>query len=224
MASAHIGAPQANVPSRASFHARIGAFLDRNKDRIGSFQSLITILAIVVGGFWTYRAFIEQRQSHPRLKIEHKIEHWPVSNDQVLLSVNEILTNTGPVMVDLRGGTIRVIQVLPLPQSVARGLPSVQSEPTRSKAEASIYDPNVWQLLVDSPRNWKPNSVLIEPGESDMVPNEFIIPASIQVVAVYSYISNPENANLGWNELTYWDLKKAPETSVLPAQHKRKGR
>jgi hypothetical protein len=224
MASAHIGAPQTVIPPKPPFLARVGAFLDRNKDRIGSIQAVITVLAIIVGGFWTYRAFIQQRQSHPRLKIEHRIESWPVSNDQVLLSVNEILTNTGPVMVDLRGGTIRVIQVMPLPQAVARDLPSMQSEPTHCKAEASVYNPNVWRVLVDSARNWKSNSVLIEPGESDMVPNEFIIPASIQVVAVYSYISNPENPNLGWNELTYFDLRKPAETVLGTSHRKRKER
>jgi hypothetical protein len=222
MASAHIDGPQALAPAKARFVTRVGAFLDRNKDRIGSIQSLITVVAICIGGWWTYRTFIQQRQSHPRLKIEHKIEHWPISNDQVLLSVNEILTNTGPVMVDLRGGTIRVIQVMPIPPSVAGALPSVHGEPTRSTAIASVYDPKVWHVLVDSPRNWKANNVLIEPGESDMVPNEFIIPSSIEVVAVYSYLSNPENPNLGWNELTYWDLKKQARMGDLSAQQRSK--
>ncbi|HYL12837.1 MAG TPA: hypothetical protein VEV41_07365 [Terriglobales bacterium] len=30
---------------------------------------------------------IQQRQSYPRLKVEHKIEHWKISKDQTLLSV-----------------------------------------------------------------------------------------------------------------------------------------
>jgi hypothetical protein len=195
-------------PTEISLGRRAAAFLDSQKDRITSIQSLVTILALFVGGFWTYRIFIEQRQDHPRLKVEHRIQYWKISSEQVLLSVDEVLTNTGSVKVDLPGGIIRVIQVMPLPPSVAAELSIAQQTPTHSRAEASIYDPTKWYVLVDSHRTWKSGSVVIEPGESDTVPNEFIIPAAVRVVAVYSFVNNPENARLGWNGLTYYDLEK----------------
>src|SRR5690349_23009918 len=200
--------------------SRAKAFLGGYKDQIASVQSLITIIAIFVGGFWSYRVFIQERQSHPRLEIEHKIQHWKISSDQILLSVNEILTNTGPVKVDLRGGTIRVIQVMPLPQPVANDLRDVQSKTRHSKAQPSILEPKVWDVLVDSPRKWKRDKVVIEPGENDVVPNEFIIPANIQVVAVYSYITNPDDPKLGWNGLTYYDLTKAEREDVASDEDK----
>jgi hypothetical protein len=64
---------------------------------------------------------------------------------------------------------------------------------------------------VNSPRTWEKDALVIEPGESEVIPNEFIIPASVKVVAVYSYISNPAEAehHLGWNGLSYYDLEKA---------------
>jgi hypothetical protein len=73
---------------------------------------------------------------------------------------------------------------------------------------------------VDSPRKWKRDKVVIEPGENDVVPNEFIIPARIQVVAVYSYITNPDDPKLGWNGLTYYDLTKAEAADVASDKDK----
>ncbi len=195
-------------PPRATFGKRVAAFFDRNKDRVNSAQSLITILAIFVGGFWTYQLFVQQRQSHPRLKIEYRIQHWKISDEQVLLSVDEILTNAGPVMVELRGGTIRVIQVMPLPRAVAGKLNPSQNKPAHARAESSIYDPKTWDVLVESPKKWEPGIVVIEPGESEIIPNEFIIPATVRVVAVFSFLSNPENSALGWNGLVYYDFDK----------------
>src|SRR5438067_414425 len=90
------GLPSSPNPPRRKFGAGLSAFLDGQKDRINTVQSLVTVLALCVGAFWTYRLFIEQRQSYPRLKVEHQIQHWDISRDQVLLSVNEVLTNTGP--------------------------------------------------------------------------------------------------------------------------------
>lgn len=201
-------------PTRRGLASRLCAFLDDQKDRINTVQSLITVVALCVGAFWTYRLFIEQRQNHPRLKIEHQISHWKISKDQVLLSVDEVLTNTGPVMVALRGGTIRIIQVVPLPAAVLKKLPALQTLPGQSEAESSVYDPKTWDVLVESPRTWKEDTMVIEPGESDVIPNEFIIPDSVKVIAVYSYISNPAETkhHLGWNGLTYYDVEKS-ETS-----------
>jgi hypothetical protein len=197
-------------PTRNGFGKRLATFLENNKDRINTVQSLITILAIFVGGFWTYRLFIEQRQNHPRLRIDHRIQHWKISDDRVLLSVDEILTNTGSVMVNLPGGSIRVIKVMPLPPSIAADLNALQDKSTHAKAESSIYDPKVWEVLVESRREWKAAEVVIEPGESETIPNEFIIPSTVRVVAVYSFISNPDNLRLGWNGLVYYDFERPP--------------
>lgn len=197
--------------ARRSLARRLCNFLDAQKDRINTVQSLITVLAVCVGAFWTYRLFIEQRQNYPRLKIEHQVSHWKISKDQVLLSVDEVLTNTGPVMVELRGGTIRIIQVVPLPAALQTKLPAVKNLPGGSEAENSVYDPKTWEVLVESPRTWKEDTMVIEPGESDIVPNEFVIPASVKVIAVYSYINNPAQTKhrLGWNGLSYYDLDKS---------------
>lgn len=190
--------------------ARWAVFLDRQKDRMGTLQAVVTICAIFIGGTWTYLAFIQQRQSHPRLKIEYQVNHWKLSNAQTLLSVTEILTNTGPVLLKLREGEIRVIQVMPLPSRVAGELPALLTKPTHAKAEGSIFDPKLWNVLVDAPRSWNEGDKIIEPGESDVVPNEFILPANLQVIAVYSFIKNPEDKNVGWNGVTYYSFENSP--------------
>ena len=59
--------------------------------------------------------------------------------------------------------------------------------------------------------------LVIEPGENDVVDNQFVIPANVQELAVFSYISNPDETSkqLGWRAITFYNLQ--PSTKVADA-------
>jgi hypothetical protein len=45
------------------------------KEWIPITQAFITIAAVLVGGWWTYKVFIEQREQYPNANIDQKLSH-----------------------------------------------------------------------------------------------------------------------------------------------------
>jgi hypothetical protein len=83
------------------------------KEAIDVLQGLVTIVAVFVGGFWTYDVFIKERRNYPHANIEHKISHLALSDRQNLLLVGLELTNTGSSLLRVRQQIIRIQQILP---------------------------------------------------------------------------------------------------------------
>src|ERR1035437_10352507 len=50
------------------------------KDLTGALQSVATIIALFIGGLWTFRAFVKGRGNYPRAKLEHLISHRRLPN------------------------------------------------------------------------------------------------------------------------------------------------
>jgi hypothetical protein len=81
---------------------------------IGMVEKLATIIALVVGGVWTYFHFIKGRIYRPRLgaKIVGSVE---VEDDLIYLLVTSTITNIGKSKVDLQhdGTAVRVFGYAP---------------------------------------------------------------------------------------------------------------
>ena len=61
-------------------------------------QSITTVIAIIIGGIWSYMLFVSRRQRYPRVKIEHQITCRPVSELKLLLSIDVTITNSSEVL------------------------------------------------------------------------------------------------------------------------------
>jgi hypothetical protein len=74
----------------------------------------------------------------------------------------------------------------------------------------------MWPVLVELKQDWKEGDLVIEPGESELIDSEFVIPAGVKVVAVASFISNPSDKtnNLNWHNLTFYDVAKSGGSST----------
>lgn len=176
--------------------------LESWKDASSTVQSNATVIALIIAGGWALHIFLEQRQDRPRLAITHAIQYFRTDDNQILLSVEEKLSNIGPVSLDLKKGEIRIIQVLPIPNVVR------QAAKSPNKLNDTPEDPNVWPVLVWYPHPWDKKRELIEPGEVDTVRNYFLLPGSTQVISVFSIVANPAEANkLGWRAMTTYDLR-----------------
>lgn len=179
-----------------------GSRLEKTKYAMDIVQSAATVIALIVGGIWTYRLFIQQRQEQPRLKIEHKISHRRMPNGETLLSVDEMLSNPGTTLVALRSSETRIIQLLPLPAGIAKEDLTFQHE-----LPDIIGKPDEWPVLRDTQR---PDvDRVLEPGEEDQLHTEFVLPPQIQVVCVASHVENPKNPKLGWQRITIYDINQA---------------
>jgi hypothetical protein len=173
------------------------------KDASLALQAIATVIAIVIGGAWTYNNFVGERVNHPRLQLSLEISDFKLTDKQNMLVVDERLTNVGNRLVRLTEGQIRVAQVLPMPAPAAKELSS-----TGTVLETE--HPHYWPLLHKRPEKWGDDHI-IEPNENDQIHHEFIIGSDIQVVTVISYISNPAhkpNKPLGWRTTVMYDLRK----------------
>ncbi len=83
------------------------------KEILDVLQSLVTVGAVLVGGWWTYLLFIKERRDLPHLNIEHQLSHLDLSKDIRILRVGVVLNNSGSTHVIIGNAIIRVQQVLP---------------------------------------------------------------------------------------------------------------
>jgi hypothetical protein len=175
----------------------------RNDPLIERWKNLATIAAILIGGAWALKSFIQQRQGNPRLQIEQRIVHFKVSDKYNLLVVDTVLKNVGPVLLKLPKGEIRVIPILPLPGEEQK----LMMRLSQSHSEAD--DPAIWPVLNPAlTLDWGKDGMVIEPGESDQLHSLFPVPADKQVVAVATYVFNPNGRpeDLWWHAFNTYDF------------------
>lgn len=180
-----------------------------HKDRIENYknvaeiaQVIATVVAIVIGGIWTYKVFVAQRQKYPRLKVEHRISHRRLPDRKVLLTVEELLSNTGTVLLPLQVGEIRVSQVLPLSPQLSKLMEG--KDPLRVDQKDVV-----WPLLHWRKRNWENGEMVVEPGETEQLYNDFLIGAEVETVQVLTYLKNPSvKRELGWGITSLYDLRR----------------
>ena len=196
-------------PRLEGFKAKCWRWISKIKSiKLSTWKDLATIIALILGGFWTYKLWIQNRQNRPRLVIAHSAEHVRIpSRHQVLLGVTEKFSNVGPVAIELNKGEIRVYQVLPLPDGAD------QRAKTADSLNGTAEDAEVWPVLQVYPHPWDKERELIEPGEVDEIKNYFLIPESIEVVNIISYVGNPaEDSKMAWQASTSYDLRSECNT------------
>ena len=97
--------------------------LSKGKAFCETLQAVCTIGAILVGGWWTYTLFVENRKDYPRAKISHHILYRGLGinkdarTDTRLVHVTVTVANTGEVLVTLANSEVRVQQILPCPRT-----------------------------------------------------------------------------------------------------------
>lgn len=176
------------------------------KDILDIAQSLSIILASITAGIWALWLFKARRQSHPRAKIKHKISHRTIINGKVLLSIVVTISNIGEVLIQLEKSQIRVSQVLPPKDELLDRLDPKASF-TLDEKKSSI---TLWPEIGYWPDDWNHK---IEPGESRQVSAHFVIEPDVEIVLIYSHITNVKESNpnldLGWELETLYDLQTA---------------
>jgi hypothetical protein len=173
------------------------------KDIAEVLQAIATVIALMLGGAWSYMLFVKKRQKFPRANITHKIFHKPISTDKVLLNVTAEISNTGDVLLSLLSGTTRVQQVLPLSPEILKTINEGKNPIPEKEREVK------WPLIDEKESDLKKEKIEIEPGEKDQIVYDFIIDDDIETVVVYSYFANirKRSRDIGWDLTTVYDLK-----------------
>lgn len=164
------------------------------KDLFSLLQSFLIICSILAAGVW----FVMHREAWPKANISHEVNHLQISPDWTWLRVAVRLENVSKRLLEIEQGTIRVQQILPLDSQIAQSLAA--GENPVSTEELIVPWPrlgNSYQLKTHCE---------IEPGETDILEYEFIIPAHIQVVKIYTYFANSDSVPLGWSKGSIYQL------------------
>lgn len=166
-------------------------------------QSLFTILAIIVGGIWTYMLFVKRRQRYPRANITQQIEHYPLSDRKVLLRVALRICNEGEILLSLVSGFARVQQMIPCSIDLSGSTSDQETSAEHCEPEAE------WPLLSEKKLKFQKGEREIEPGETDELHFDFVIDPDVQLVVVYSYLKNVKKRRreIGWNVTSIYDLR-----------------
>lgn len=176
------------------------------KDEVGIVQSVITSVAILVGGAFAIFKFQLFRDFEPHLSISQEVSHRFISEEYVHIAVTSTLNNNSRVRVELTSGFFRVQQILPVTdEEVERLYAQVFSD--------KEYEDIQWPTLDEFQRTSTNNRLVIEPGESHQETCEFIMSSEVKSVLVYTYFYNSRHSSgsqsaEGWAATTVHDIIK----------------
>jgi hypothetical protein len=174
-------------------------------------QAFVTIVTVLVGGWWTYKLFIEEREQFPHANIEQKLSHVALSEQTNLLRVGIELTNAGKTLMRIQESTIWVQQIVPstpcpnhtavcAADEVATAVREVRRQTNRFS----------WPLIAERSYIF---AFEIEPGEKQTLDFEFVTPSDAKVVRVYSFFSKDQSptdgTDVGWTTSGYYDFYPA---------------
>jgi len=173
-------------------------------------QAIITIVAVFVGGWWSYKLFIEQREQYPHANLELKLSHVALSERVNLLRVGIELTNVGKSLIEIEKSIIRVQQILPsLPCPKDDACAAKEIDAAIKKVERQ-EDQFSWLLIAERENSFDPPYAVEPGGEKQTLDFEFVAPSEVKVVRVYAYFRNEkrskEGKEIGWDSSSYYDF------------------
>ncbi len=187
------------------------------KDVLGVTQSFVTVIAVIVGGAWTYKNFDKERHAYARLNLGHQVHHVFLTKNRVLLHVGLELNNTGLTRVTSKKITVWIQQILPILscKSGYQCLDKILDDASNSlDAKDDIFE---WPILTKRTRDY--DIIELEPGEKETVDFEFIVPDQARVLKIYTYTRNEDKFSdsdeFGWTYSSYYSFplaaKEAPK-------------
>lgn len=168
--------------------------LEQWKSVAGLVESFAKIVALVVGGSWTYLLFVKKRTAFPRAEVTHTCAAYPIDDSRSVLRVTLTVKNKSDVLMQIMSGRVVVQQIAPFADDVDEvPLGFVGAGDTFEYSWPQIGG-RVFEYASD-------RYVEVEPGESDAIDFDVFIPADVRVVQIYSYLKNVSKTTreLGWN-------------------------
>jgi hypothetical protein len=152
---------------------------------VGTVDTSVKLVALILGGVWSYRTFVRQRQRYPRATVSHSIVDHEIRDGIVLLHVAVEVTNVGLTILRLREINTWIQRVRPISEQTLASL----------RQECPPDDPSAprlasWAGIADRQSKWQPGVMEIEPGEADTIHFDFLLHDKFEVVQVYSHVRN----------------------------------
>ena len=163
-------------------------------------QAAAAVVALIVGGIWTYRLFVKNRLDKPSARTSHQVAIRDLDDCGLLVRVGVVVENLSVVLIRIEKGKVRLKRMLPLAPALSQQLrehdcPLVEGQKVQ------------WPLLETRPFAWK-QPYEVEPHESDTLYFDFIVDKPLITFEVYSYVKNVSmgRREIGWNTTTVHDV------------------
>lgn len=167
----------------------------------GIAESFATVVALLVAGVWTYRLFVKNRISFPRVTIEIKSRVQDISDACRIIRVEMHVTNQGQVLLPVGDLECRLLQVLPVAGSLEARLREGESLILENAQRVS------WPMLGSRTWNYASGEAEIEPGEGQSFCCDFSIDHCVALAEIYCHLSNPLKAGaIGWTATAVIEL------------------
>lgn len=168
--------------------------LDTWVQALGLVESIATVVALIIGGVWSYLAFVRNRLKFPRMELCPKITSVEIAPGIVLVHVAVVAKNIGSILFAPRSAEIRLRQVVPAPKEVVESA-EAGWDPVK-KGETAIE----WPALACHEWQWNDGDLEIEPGESEHLTADFFVQDTVVVVQLYFHLQNSlkRESGLGW--------------------------
>jgi hypothetical protein len=168
--------------------------LDQWKSVAGLAESLAKIVALIVGGSWTYLLFVKKRTAFPRAEVTHACAAYPIDDNRSVVRVTLNIKNKSDVLMQIISGRVVVHQLVPFADAVD----GVQ---LGFVGDGDSFE-YAWPRIGDRAFEYASDKFLeVEPGESDAIDFDLFVEGDVRVVQIYSYLKNVSKTTreLGWN-------------------------
>ncbi len=155
----------------------------RNAAIIG--QAVATIIAIGLGGAFAWRRGYLFRTGQPYVTISHEITHRQVSLEYVHLELTATLHNPSRVKVEFRNSLFIVQQLAPADDDYISYLYR-----RAYNRLPRIYRPLDWEYLMERPRLWNKDELVVEPGASAAVTFEHVLSRENRSISITTHFYN----------------------------------
>lgn len=169
-----------------------------------SAESIATIIALIIGAWWTYLIFVRKREKYPRAKTTHSLLSLGEVAGKTLVRVSVKVENVGDVLLSLTTGLVRIQIMRPVPSTLQA---QIENGGTLQRTKEQEFQ---WPLWDEFPLAWSEAGYKIEPKESEEFHFDSSLDNTVEAVQVYSYFQNvlEKRRELGWNCTTVQPIKR----------------
>ena len=152
-------------------------------------QSVLTSVAIVIGGVWATFEFGWFAPHKSRVNITQEVLSKRLDGDQTWVLVRLQVENVGNATTSLDQLIIRIHRVVPPPRQIRQIVkPSEVIDKVVEASRSSHRKP--WNALCQ--RIWK-SSLLLSSGEADTITQEFFIPFHVKTILIEARVSTTDD-------------------------------
>lgn len=175
------------------------------KDWLGIVAQVVGTVAILTGGWWTYRLFIRQRSDVARANLSQNVEKVELTPTSSLVRLDLAVENKGNTSIQPRTVEAFIYNLRPTGDAELRQLDA--DRPERGETDDTLDWPELGKRELDLDKE----EFMVEPGETAHLWIDFLVPAGIEVFQVYSRLDCGEE----YDDL-FWDVTSIIKSDGQP--------